>query len=48
MMPGLGVQANSTNQVINSWHCANQKAAQARIKMARSNKDQLLLIDTDF
>jgi tetratricopeptide (TPR) repeat protein len=43
-----GLQANSNNQVIDSWHFANQKAAQTRIKMAHGNKDQLHLFDTDF
>lgn len=41
-------QANSAKQTIHAWHFVNQKAAEARMQMARSAKDPLRLIDTDF
>ncbi len=47
-IPGELLKVKSTNRVINSWHFANQKAAQARIKIVYGNKDQQHLIDTDF
>lgn len=41
-------QAHSAQKAIHAWYFVNQKAADARMKLVRSTKDQLLLIDTDF